>query len=473
MKSKEEMMPTLAALLVAYVVGSTDISREVVLAFVVGVIVGTGVERLGTRSSRKPTTGKKPVAESTIRLMTRLAHQHKAVNLSQGFPNEPPPRKMRLAAAGALLAGEDEASAAAMAEALEAVAPEVAGAKDSLNQYSYPFGAPFLRAAIGSYYERFAPELKVDGETEVTVVMGATEGFAATMRALTEPGDGVAFFQPFHELYPSQVSIFHLRARAVTLRRGRDAWGFRESDLEAALKRSKLFLFNSPHNPTGHCFSRDELGTILRLCAKHDVTIVTDEIYEHMYLDGSKHVSIAQLEPADRSRVVIVNSVSKTCKATGWRLGWVVADAKNTAKIRGVHDQLVACCPTPLQYGVARLLSDATNDDHLRRMHVEYAEKRDALSKALANAGFVVDQVHGAYYILADYHSVEALRGKTPTEAAMHMTSVVRVACVPGDNFYLPPAKTDPNTGGKYLRFAFVRSLDVIQAAEANLRANL
>ena len=175
-----------------------------------------------------------PVKESTIRLMTRIAMQSGAVNLSQGFPNEAPPTAMVCAAAGALLAGDSEAAAAAMAKRLEALVP-AGKRKDALNQYSFPYGAPALRRAIEAYYKRWYPTVAADADANVTVVMGATEGFAATIRALTEPGDVVAFFEPFHELYPSQLAIFGLTPRAVTLTAGKDAWGFDESQLDASL----------------------------------------------------------------------------------------------------------------------------------------------------------------------------------------------------------------------------------------------
>ena len=408
-----------------------------------------------------------PVKESTIRLMTRIAMQSGAVNLSQGFPNEAPPTAMVCAAAGALLAGDSEAAAAAMAKKLAALVP-AGKRKDALNQYSFPYGAPALRRAIEAYYKRWYPTVAADADANVTVVMGATEGFAATIRALTEPGDVVAFFEPFHELYPSQLAIFGLTPRAVTLTAGKDAWGFDERRLDAALAGAKLLLFNDPHNPTGHRFSEAERDAIARLCAKHDVVIVTDEIYEHMCFRGGPYATLAAR--ADCSdRVVVVNSISKTAKATGWRIGWVVASAARTAKIRAVHDQLVACCPTPLQHGVAALLDHPETDETvLAAIAGEYEAKRDALATALARAGFGLGPTPaGSYYLFVTFDGVGALAGLSPTDAALKMTRDFKVACVPGDNFYLGASKA--THGAKYLRFAFVRSLDVIADAAANL----
>ncbi|KAH8068192.1 transferase [Aureococcus anophagefferens] len=376
-----------------------------------------------------------PVKESTIRLMTRIAMQSGAVNLSQGFPNEAPPTAMVCAAAGALLAGDSEAAAAAMAKRLEALA----------------------------YYKRWYPTVAADADANVTVVMGATEGFAATIRA--DGARDAAFFEPFHELYPSQLAIFGLTPRAVTLTAGKDAWGFDESQLDASLAGAKLLLFNDPHNPTGHRFSDAERDAIARLCAKHDVVVVTDEIYEHMCFRGGPHATLAA-RPDCAGRAVVVNSISKTAKATGWRIGWVVASAARTAKIRAVHDQLVACCPTPLQHGVAALLDHPETDETvLAAIAGEYEAKRDALAAALARAGFGPGRRPRAP-TLVTFGGVAAA-GLSPTDAALKMTRDFKVACVPGDNFYLGASKA--THGAKYLRFAFVRSLDVIADAAANL----
>lgn len=406
---------------------------------------------------KKPKTA---VAESTIRRMTRLAIQHKAVNLSQGFPNEPPPRRMAVYAAAAILCGEEESARAAV-PLLEAVEKSE---KDALNQYSFPYGAPFLREAIAGYYKRWY-NIDVDPATQITVCMGATEGFAATLRGLASPGDPVVFFQPFHELYPSQVAVFHMEPRAVSLVARGDAWTFDKNELDRKLRGAKLFLFNSPHNPTGHVFTPKELAMIGELCAKHNTIIVTDEIYEHVNFNAKHQTLFPQC--------VLVNSISKTAKATGWRIGWVLADEERTARIRGVHDQLVACCPTPLQFGVASYLGDPENDTGLHHVKDDYIEKRDLLVGALTKAGFDTGPLPGgAYYVFADYSNVPALKGMSPTDAAVHMTSQVKVACVPGDNFYLTQ-DDKASLGSKYLRFAFVRSIDVLQAAAHNLATKL
>eukprot|EP00928_Gymnodinium_smaydae_P038190 TRINITY_DN26389_c0_g1_i1.p1 TRINITY_DN26389_c0_g1~~TRINITY_DN26389_c0_g1_i1.p1 ORF type:complete len:462 (-),score=51.87 TRINITY_DN26389_c0_g1_i1:75-1460(-) len=452
--------------------GTPSLSRgaERVLCVAFGAAAATIYFHLSARKRASSGPPKAPL-ESTIRLMTRLAIKHGAVNLSQGFPNEPPPRAMVLAAAGALIDGESLESAAAAAAKLDALLPPASEApKDQLNQYSFPFGAPVLRAAIAKYYGEFYPEVPADAEENLTVCLGATEGFAISLRALCSPGDTIVFFQPFHELYPNQCTIWGLRPKAVTLYERANGWIYDEQELEAALRGARCLLFNSPHNPTGKVFTDGELRQIAALCMRHDVMVVTDEIYEHMCFDGTHHTCMAQL-PGMAERTLVVSALSKTARATGWRVGWVVSPARFTPTIRAVHDQLVLQAPTPLQVGAAAMLSqDRAAFDIVAS---EYLEKRTILFNALQNAGFTVGSPpQGAYYLFVGYHSVPALRGLTPREAAMKLTETYKVACVPGDNCYLDhAAKVDRSRGGGYLRFTFVRSVDVLEAAAKNLKS--
>ena len=402
--------------------------------------------------------------------MTRVAIKSGAVNLSQGFPNEPPPREMACAAAGALLCGASAASAAAAAAELEATGPR-AEETDALNQYSFPYGAPELRRAVAKYYaQRFPGAFAYDAAENITIVAGATEGFAATIRALAEPGDVVSFFEPCHELYPSQLALFGMRPHAVTLTATPQGWTFDASELEAALRKTTLFLFNDPHNPTGHRFSFAERRLIVDLCRKHGVLIVTDEIYEWILYgsDIDVHEPLAVLDPEN---VVIVSSISKTARATGWRIGWVVASAPRTAKIRAVHDQLVACVATPLQIGVARLL-ELPPAERFADLREEYREKRDELGAALLAAGFDLGPApRGAYYWFVGYRGVPSLAGLDPLAAAMKLTREYGVACVPGDNFYVSARRSDAAHGQRYLRFAFCRSVGVLRDAARRLSA--
>ena len=430
----------------------------------------------GSGSGGSGDSGGSAVKESTIRLMSRLAIQHGAINLSQGFPNEPPPTAMLHAAAGALLQGGSLEEAKALAERLEQLLSEAAPQRqqrDLLSQYSFPFGLPLLRQSLQKYYARFYPGIQADSEENITVVLGATEGFACSLRTICSPGDRVVFFEPFHELYPSQCKLWHLIPSAVTLTEASGEWRFDSVELEKALSGAKVLLLNTPHNPTGKVFTESELSIIAALCIKHDVLCVTDEIYEHIVFDGAAHVPAAMaLQPGMEERTFVVNAVSKTARATGWRVGWVISPAKYTQALRGVHDQLVLQAPTPLQYGAASML--CMDDAYFASHGPEYMAKRDILLPALRSAGFrIAAKPRGAYYIFADFQNVPALQGLSPTEAAMKMTRDIGVACVPGDNFYLGTSRTAPHLGARYLRFAFVRSSDLLLQAAALLKQRL
>jgi aminotransferase len=339
--------------------------------------------------------------------------------------------------------------------------------RDQHNQYSYPFGLPGLRRAIADYTERFYG-FATDPETEVTVVLGATEGISTVLRAVCEPGDGVIVFQPFHEMYPSQAHIFGLRPRYVTLREDRVAgrWELDREELKGAVSQdTRALILNTPHNPTGKVFSEDDLAYVANLCAEHDLAAITDEIYEHMVYDGHRHHFLASYEGM-KERTFVVNSVSKTGRATGWRVGWVLSPESHTTRIRGIHDTLVIQAPTPLQKGSECLLR--LGDDFFRSIAVHHAEKRETLAAALRDTGFRVSPPEGSYYLFADYRQVPAIRELAPMEAAMHLIEEVGVASVPGDNFY-----HEGREGDDYLRFAFCRSLDSLQEAADRLRNRL
>lgn len=414
-------------------------------------------------------------AESVIRRMTRLAVKHGAVNLAQGFTDEAPPYPMVWKAIAALLGGTDEGvnrleeltlgellSAAGGPEtSLQQALEHVRHPSDSLSQYSYPFGLPELREGIASYTQRwhgFHP----DPEREVTVVLGATEGLASVLGSLCQPGDGVIVIQPFHEMYPSQSTIFGLRPVYVTLIEEAGRWRLDPEALSrAAAQGARALVLNTPHNPTGKVFTRDELEVVATLAVAHDLVVVTDEIYEQITFDGHRHVALASL-PNMRDRTVVVNSISKTGNATGWRVGWVIAEESKTARIRAVHDTLVIQAPTPLQKAAVRLLE--MPEEFFAKLRDDYVVKRRTMMDVLRHVGFRVTSPEGAYYLLADYADVPTLGSLDPTDAAMFLIEQVGVASVPGDNFY-----ADQAPGRRYLRFAFCRGLDTLQEASRRL----
>ena len=426
--------------------------------------------------------------------MTRLANEHGAINLAQGFTDEPPAYPLVWGAVAALLGGSDagilrleQVTAAGFgtrpsvpdaAPATVGVAGNVAsapaallrdalrhlqGEPDELNQYSYPFGLPELRGAIAAYTARWSG-FEPDPETETTVVLGSTEGLAATLAALGRRGDAVVVPEPFHEMYPAQAGVFGLTPRFVTLREGADGSGWRldSDELRRAADGARFLILNTPHNPTGKVFDAADLALVADVARSHDLVVITDEIYEHVVFDGARHCSIATLDGM-RERTVVVNSISKTANATGWRVGWVLAPPHLTPAIRAVHDTLVIQAPTPLQKAAVTLLEMPS--EFFRGLADGYAAKRALLGGALRDAGFRFTEPHGAYYLFADYRGVPDLGHLEPMAAAIHLIERVGVAAVPGDNFYGASAE-----GSRYLRFAFCRSRTTLGAAADRLR---
>ncbi len=427
------------------------------------------------------------VQETLIRRMTRLAVEHGAVNLSQGFTDEAPVYDMVWSGVAAMLGGTEArlaqvesmtlrdllaARGATGAEALDLTVKELLAGlrnpRDQFNQYSFPFGLPELRRAIADYTDRLYGR-RPDPEEEITVVLGASEGMAAAFCALFEPGDGVVVMQPCHELYPSQAAIFGLVPAFVTLREDRDAGTWRldrdEVRAVAADPSIKAFIVNTPQNPTGKVLNRDELSFIAEVCRTRDLLAITDEIYEHITFDGHRHLFLPSFEGM-AERTLVVNSISKTGRATGWRIGWVLTPPRFTTRLRAVHDNLVVQAPTPLQKGAVALLDqERTFFDGIAG---DYRRKRDLLVAGLREVGFTVTPPEGAYYLFADYRTVPALAEMSPAGAAMHLVEKVGVATVPGDNFY-----ATGDDGSRYLRFAFCRSMETLEAAVERLRTGL
>ena len=242
--------------------------------------------------------------------MTRLAIEHNAVNLSQGITNEPVLYDLAWAGIAAILGGSDEGAeqlqtltlqnllsrhnsenlnAHTLKDLCQVLQPE----QDRYNQYSFPFGLPELREAIADYTYRFYA-FRPDPETQITVTAGATEGLSSTLCALCEPGDGLIVLQPFHEMYPNQARVFGLRPEYITLRETSDGWTLDFDELATAAQNARALILNTPHNPTGKVFTETELGFIADLCNKHDLFLITDEIYEHILYGDHIETGVAQ-----------------------------------------------------------------------------------------------------------------------------------------------------------------------------------
>jgi aspartate/methionine/tyrosine aminotransferase len=369
--------------------------------------------------------------ESVIRGMTRLADEHGAINLAQGFPNFPTPDLLKEEAARAI--------------------------RDNINQYAITWGAKRLRDALAVKYERWYG-LRFNPETELTVTCGATEAMAATLLALVDPGQDVIVFEPFYENYGPDTVLCDARPVYVSLQPGEPL----DLDRLAAAfsPRTRAVIVNTPANPTGRVFTREELEGIARLCRDHDAYALTDEIYEHIRYEGD-HIPIATL-PGMRERTVTISGASKTFSITGWRIGTIAAPPELTEAIRKVHDFLTVGAPAPLQEALAVAIESferAYYDD----LALAYRARRDLLHQALLGAGFRCRPPEGAYYILADFSE---LSDRSDVEFARWLTVEAGVASVPGSSFF-----SRPELGRHLVRFAFCKTDDVLREAARRLAA--
>jgi len=367
--------------------------------------------------------------ESVIREMTRLNAIHGGINLAQGFPNFAAPQALKDAAKRAIDA--------------------------DINQYAITWGAKSLRDALSRTYAELYG-MRVDPETMLTVTCGATEAMISTLLALVDPGDEVIVLEPFYENYGPDADIAGARPVYVPLRPPENV--FDRDELRKAFgPRTKAIIVNTPNNPTGRVFTRDELTFIASLCVEHDVVAVTDEIYEHIRYEG-EHIPIATL-PGMAERTVTISGASKTFSVTGWRVGWIVAPPELTAGIRKVHDFVTVGAPAPLQEAVAEGL--ALGRPYYDSLATEYRKRRDLLVPALEAAGFVPRRPEGAYYVLCD---ITRFGFDDDTVFARWLVSEVGVAGVPGSSFYSEPA-----LGKHLIRFTFCKTHDVLEAAAERL----
>lgn len=369
--------------------------------------------------------------ESVIREMTRWAHQFGAINLAQGFPDFPAPEPLKEAAVRAI--------------------------QEDYNQYAITWGSPRLREAIAEKYRRFY-EMEVDPERHITVCCGATECMIATLLALLNPGDEVIIFEPFYENYGPDTWISGAKPVYVPLRP--PEWTFDPEELRRAFSnRTRAIILNTPHNPTGHVFSEEELRWIAELCQRYDVYAITDEIYEHILYDGHRHIPIATL-PGMWERTVTISGMSKSYAVTGWRIGWCIAPEDLTNAIRKVHDFLTVGAPAPLQEaGVVALQLPMA---YYEQMRADYDRRRRLLVEGLEALGFEVWRPQGAYYVMTDFRAFGA---EDDVSFAMRLVREIGVAVVPGSSFYAHPER-----GRTQVRFAFCKREETLREAVARLQ---
>lgn len=371
-----------------------------------------------------------PFGETIFAEMSRLALQHDAINLGQGFPNFDGPDFVKDAAIDAMRGGH--------------------------NQYARMFGMPVLTDRIAAQFSH-RTGLAVDPESQVTVTSGCTEALASAFIGLLNPGDEVILFEPYYDSYRACAAMAGATPRFVTLRP--PDFAVPEDELRAAFtRRTRAILINTPHNPTGKVFSRDELELIALLCKQREALALTDEVYEHLVFEG-EHVSMATLDGM-AERTVTMSSLGKTFSLTGWKIGWAIAPPELTRAVRTAHQFITFATATPLQYGAAAAL-DAP-DSYYVEFRTQYAERRDVLIEGLADVGFDVFPPQGTYFVLADH---TPFGFASDVAFCRHLIERVGVAAIPPSAFY-----ANREEGRSLVRFAFCKDVATLRAAVKRMR---
>ncbi len=372
--------------------------------------------------------------ESTIRSITVHAIAHGAVNLGQGSPDFSPPPELVAAAVSALEQG--------------------------YHQYVPTWGLPELRQAIAEKTERFYG-YHPDPATEVTVTCGVTEAVISALVGVADPGDRVVILEPAHENYHAGIIFAGAEPVWVPIRPPEYALDPDELRRAFALPNVKAVIFNTPHNPTGRVFTREELALIAELCVEHDVIAISDEIYEHMVFDDLVHHPIANF-PGMAERTITISGLSKSYSVTGWRVGYAIAAPKLTNALRKVHDFTTICAPAPLQKAAVTAMQ--LPDSYYQWLTGYYDERRQRMLGILADAGFDANMPQGAYYTMADFSRVAEAYGLSDDDHAFvyWLIDNVSVGAVPGSSFYV----SEPELGRGRVRFAFPKKDETLDEVE-------
>ncbi|XP_057795791.1 uncharacterized protein LOC131011910 [Salvia miltiorrhiza] len=365
--------------------------------------------------------------------MSSLAIKHGAINLGQGFPNFDGPEFVKEAAVQAI--------------------------RDGNNQYARGIGVPDLNAAVA---ERFKKDtgLVVDPEKEVTITSGCTEAIAATMLGLINPGDEVILFAPFYDSYQATLSMAGAVTKSVTLRPPNFSAPIDE--LKSLVSRStRAILLNTPHNPTGKMFTREELDAIASLCIEHDVLVFSDEVYDKLAFEMD-HISIASL-PGMYERTVTLNSLGKTFSLTGWKIGWAVAPPQLTWGVRQAHSFLTFSTATPLQHAAVAALR--APDSYFEELKNDYLSKKSILVEGLKSVGFRVFPSSGTYFVVVDH---TPFGFENDVAFCEYLIKEVGVVAIPTSVFYL-----NPEEGKNLVRFAFCKDEQTLRNAVERMKEKL
>ena len=340
--------------------------------------------------------------DSVIRRMTRIANQHGAVNLSQGFPDFNPPQALK--------------------EALQ----KVAGG--NIHQYAVTWGAANFREALARKQSRFMG-FEINPETQVAVTCGSTEAMIAAMMAVCNPGDKVIVFSPFYENYTADAILSGAEPIYVHLKPPH--YHFDVNELESAFRQNpKALILCNPSNPSGKVYTRVELQIIAGLAIKYDVFVITDEVYEHIVYEPNHHIYISSL-PGMFERTISCSSLSKTYSITGWRLGYVIAPSDIIDGVRKVHDFLTVGAAAPLQEAAVIALN--FGEEYYIGLQKSYTEKKDLFLNGLDQLDLKYTAPQGAYYVMVD---ISEFGATNDIEFCEWMASEVGVAAVPGSSFF-------------------------------------
>jgi N-succinyldiaminopimelate aminotransferase len=361
--------------------------------------------------------------------MSALAVSTGSINLGQGFPDVDGPDTIKRAAIRAIEAGH--------------------------NQYPPGIGIGELRSAIASHQRRFYG-LEFDPETDVLVTAGATEAIAACLLSLCETGDEVVMFEPYYDSYAACTAMAGAQRRVVQLHA--PDWSFEPQALEHAITaRTRLILLNTPHNPTGKVFSLAELQVIADVARRHDLIVVTDEVYEHLVYE-SQHLALASL-PGMAERTITISSAAKSFSFTGWKVGWACAPRELIAAIRTAKQFLTYVNGAPFQHAIAEGLNDC--DDYLVEAAQVLRQKRDLLAEGLEGAGFQVFPSHGTFFLTTD---ITALTNEDGYEFCLELPKRCGIVAIPSSVFY-----DDKDVGRHFVRWMFSKRSEVLEEAVERL----
>jgi aspartate/methionine/tyrosine aminotransferase len=365
--------------------------------------------------------------------ISALAIAHDAVNLGQGFPDFPAPSFIKEAAMRAI--------------------------REDRNQYAPAAGLPRLREELAARWARLHG-VAVDAATELTVASGATELLHDAVLAVVEPGDEVIVFEPTYDAYVPDVVMAGGVARAVALRPPH--WRWDPDELRRAFgPRTRAVILNTPHNPTGKVFARDELEELAALCLEHDAVVISDEVYSEITFDGAAHVPIATL-PGMRERTITIDSMGKTFSVTGWKVGWAIAPEPLTRALRSVHQFVTFTNSVPFQEALADGLTLAESNGYYDELRATYTARRDRLAAVLEGAGLAPLPARGAYFLLCD---TTGFGFDDDVTFCRHLCTEIGVAAIPTSVFYADPATAPP-----FARFCFAKRDQTIDAAATRLK---